>query len=183
MERRHQREHKHAASRQQIENTTIHAKRPEIRDKRSRSSNQHCRVPCPGGNKKLLCRHRKRLPGAKGAVSILAWGTAPGVRSRIALALKARFNSQHFIIRDRPNVRRAFSADGWMLSQSWGAAPGCEIDVALLALNPHRPKITNCCVVIGSKARGKRSRTRAPTPHRRSASSNRQRQAQGSDRF
>jgi hypothetical protein len=38
-------------------------------------------------------------------------------------------------------------------------------------------------VVIGLKARDKRSRTRTPTRHRRSASSNRQRQARGNDRF
>ena len=71
---------------------------------------------------------------AKGAVSPLAWGNAPGIRLSQEQALKARFNSRYPFSEPAPKVKRAFSADGLIFVQAWGVAPGFWIDVAPLAL-------------------------------------------------
>ena len=66
---------------------------------------------------------------AKGAMSGLAWGTAPGIRLDDLQALKARFN------RAVPKVNRAFSAGPLELHGTWDVVPGCELNVAPLALS------------------------------------------------
>jgi hypothetical protein len=71
---------------------------------------------------------------AKGAVSSLAWGNAPGIRLIQKQALKARFNLRYPFSEPAAKVKRAFSAGRLIFVQAWGVAPGFWIDVAPLAL-------------------------------------------------
>ena len=59
---------------------------------------------------------------AEGAISTSAWGVTPGIQLQLQQALKARLN-QPPIIELVSKVNRAFSADGFLVSQILGRCP------------------------------------------------------------
>jgi hypothetical protein len=68
---------------------------------------------------------------AKGAMSRLAWGAAPGLSSPRRQALKARF-----IFRQRSAGESRLQRFSFNFQQSWGAAPGSTLNGAPSALTP-----------------------------------------------
>src|SRR4029077_3875681 len=70
---------------------------------------------------------------AKGAMSRLAWGTAPGLLSPSTRALKARF-----ILRQRSADESRLQRCPFNFQHSWGAAPGSTLSGAPSALNTSR---------------------------------------------
>jgi hypothetical protein len=65
----------------------------------------------------------KYLFSAKGAMSIPAWGSAPGSGHKDPLALKARFTCTPSARSPKLYLIRAFSA-GFEKTFAWGVAPG-----------------------------------------------------------
>ena len=99
-QRRHQSDEKCNQRGGKTDRTTTASEGKEISNQGERTNQKKRGIPFPGCSKKLMCGHRGcfrfvvsvAVASAKGAVSPLTWGNAPGIRFNQVQALKARFN-------------------------------------------------------------------------------------------